>query len=157
MTNKPRLTAIKFDKERLITKFGYLDHNAQKVTHERIIFNSESLADQVESFLRGLIDRHYPFETDHDFVVNQISVDYDFGDPCKLSFSLKFNDEQCGEMSISFPSLPHQIVERNSDLIETLSDYALEQWNEFQDSLPKQSELNLFALPELAEVEIEAA
>ena len=48
--NKRKLTSIKFDKERLITKLGYLDYNSQKVTHESIIFNSDSLADRVEAF-----------------------------------------------------------------------------------------------------------
>jgi hypothetical protein len=151
---KRRLTAIKFDKEKLITKISYLDHNSQKVTHERLIFNSDALADEVEKFLNGLIERHYPLELTCDFVVNQISFDYDeFKEPCKLNFSLKFNDESCGEMSISFPSLPHQIVERNSDLIEALSDFAIAEWDDFYNSLPVQGDLNLFPLPELSQVE----
>jgi hypothetical protein len=151
---KRRLTAIKFDKERLITKLGYLDHNSQKVTHERLIFNSDALADEVEKFLKGLIERHYPLKTDYDFTVNQISLDYDeFKEPCKLTFSLRFNEESCGEMSLSFPSLPHQIVERNSDLIESLSDFAIAEWDDFYNSLPVQGDLNLFPLPELVQVE----
>lgn len=148
--SKRRLTTIKFDKERLITKLGYLDHNSHKITNERIVFNSDTLGDAVESFVKGLIERHYPLETDYDFIVNQISLDYgEFQEPCKLTFSLKFNDESCGEMNISFPSLPHQIVERNSDLIEELSNLALTEWDSFQDSLPKQGDLDLFPLPDL--------
>lgn len=151
---KRLLTAIKFDKERLITKLGYLDHNSQKVTHESIIFNSEALADRVEAFLKGLIERHYPLKTDCDFIVNQIAIGYDkFKIPCKLTFSLKINDESCGEISLPFPSLPHQIVERNSDLIETLSNFALAEWDDFYNSLPKQGDLDLFPLPELESVE----
>lgn len=153
--SKRKLTKIKFDKERLITKFAYLDHNNHEVINERIIFNANSLADEVESFLRGIIERHYPVSTGDQLLVNTISIDYDFGEAFKLTFSLKFSGEESGEMSFSFPSLPRQIVARNSDLIESLSDLALEFWDDFQDSLPKQGDL--FALPNLEEVAVEAA
>ena len=152
MSKKRRLTAIKFDKEGLIIKLGYLDHNSQKVTHERIVFNSDALVDATSFFLRSLIEKSYPFDADSDFTVNQIAIDYDFDDISKLTFSLKFDGGECGEMSISFPSLPHQILNSdNSDLIETLSDLALEAWDVFVDSLPKQQSLDLLPLPELKE------
>jgi hypothetical protein len=89
---------------------------------------------------------HYPFETDHDFAVNQILIDYEYDDVKKLTFSLKFDGGECGEMGISLPSLPHQVLERNADLIAALSDSTLEQWDLFFESLPKQLGL---PLPEL--------
>ena len=154
MNEKRRLTAIKFYKEGWITRFGYLDHNSQKVTHERIVFNSDALVDATSFFLRSLIEKSYPFDADSDFTVNQIAIDYDFDDDIsKLTFSLKFDGGECGEMSISFPSLPHQILNSdNSDLIEELSDLALQAWDIFVDSLPKQQNLDLFPLPELTEL-----
>lgn len=151
--SKRRLTAIKFDKQRLITKFGYLDCNKQKVTHERMIFNADSLADEVERFLRGLAERHYPVNADDEFLVNTIAIDYQHDEPSSLMFSLKFSGEECGEMCFNFPSLPSQILTDNSDLIEKLSDLALEFWDDFQDSLPKQGDL--FAMPDLRnEIEV---
>ena len=150
MSKKRRLTLIKFDKEGTITRFGYLDHNSHNVTTSNIVFSGDSLPSATNIFLRGLLERHYPFgDVDH-FEVEQIAIDYDFGDIKKLTFSLKFEGEQCGEMSQSFKSLPHQILNKNnSDLIETLSDLALEVWDDFVDSLPKQQALDLFPLPDL--------
>ena len=157
MIKKRRLTLIKFDKEGIITKFGYLDHNSHKVTTTNIVFDGASLPSATKIFLRGLLDRSYPFGEVADFEVEQIAIDYDFDDIKKLTFSLKFEGEQCGEMSQSFKSLPHQILNRdNSDLIESLSDLALKIWDDFVDSLPKQQSLDLFPLPELEVEELEA-
>ena len=148
--SKRRLTLIKFDKEGIITKFGYLDHNSHNVITTNIVFNGDSLSSATNTFLRGLIERSYPFGEIDSFEVEQIAIDYDFDDIKKLTFSLKFNGEQCGEMSQSFKSLPHQILNKNnSDLIESLSDLSLEVWDDFVDSLPKQQSLDLFPLPEL--------
>jgi hypothetical protein len=150
MSKKRRLTLIKFDKEGIITQFGYLDHNSHKITTSSIVFNGDSLASATNIFLRGLLERHYPFGDVDTFEVEQIAIDYDFDDIKKLTFSLKFNGEQCGEMSQPFKSLPHQILNKdNSDLIENLSDLALGVWDEFIDSLPKQQSLDLFPLPDL--------
>ena len=149
---KHRLTSLKFDKEGLITKLGYLDHNSHKVTHSGIVFNSDSLVCEVATFLRGLIERSYPVDLkdDKDFAVISLAIEYDFDDIKSLKFSLTFSGEDCGEMAIAFPSLPHQILNKNnSDLIEALSDLALETWADFVDSLPKQQALDLFPLPAL--------
>jgi len=152
---KRRLTLIKFDKEGIITKFGYLDHNSHKTTKENLVFNGDSLSSATNTFLRGLLDRSYPFSI-ADFEVEQIAIDYDFDDIKKLTFSLKFEGDQCGEMSQSFKSLPHQILNKNnSDLIENLSDLALEVWDDFIDSLPKQQSLDLFPLPDLEVEDLE--
>jgi len=151
MSKKRRLTLIKFDKKGIITQFGYLDHNSHNITITNIVFNGDSLASAVNIFLRGLIERHYPFGDVDDFEAEQIAIDYEFDDVKKLTFILKFNGEQCGEMSQSFKSLPHQILNKNnSDLIANLSELALEVWDEFVDSLPKQQVLDLFPLPELS-------
>lgn len=153
---KRRLTLIKFDKEGIITKFGYLDHNSHKTTKENLVFNGDSLSSETNTFLRGLLDRSYPFGEVDDFEVEQIAIDYDFDDIKKLTFSLKFEGDQCGEMSQSFKSLPHQILNKNnSDLIENLSDLALEVWDDFVDSLPKQQSLDLFPLPDLEVEDLE--
>jgi hypothetical protein len=150
MSKKRRLTLIKFDKEGVITKFGYLDHNSHNVVHSGIVFMGDSLTDAAHLFIRNLIERSYPFEIDHGFSVNQIAIEYDFDDIKSLKFALKFDGGECGEMAISFPSLPHQILNSdNSDLIETLSDLALSVWDDFYDSLPKQQALDLFTLPDL--------
>lgn len=150
---KLRLAAIKFDKDGNISKFGYLDHNKQNVTYSGILFNS-NLGGIAEVFLRGLIERHYPFEINCDFAVDSISISYEFDDPCKLTFALKFEGEDCGEMTQSFKSLPHQILERDADLIEAFSDCAIAEWQSYYDSLPKQQSLDLFAMPELENVAI---
>jgi len=153
---KRRLTLIKFDKKGIITKFGYLDHNSHKTTKENLVFNGDSLSSETNTFLRGLLDRSYPFGEVDDFEVEQIAIDYDFDDIKKLTFSLKFEGDQCGEMSQSFKSLPHQILNKNnSDLIENLSDLALEVWDDFVDSLPKQQSLDLFPLPDLEVEDLE--
>ena len=153
---KRRLTLIKFDKKGIITKFGYLDHNSHKTTKENLVFNGDSLSSETNTFLRGLLDRSYPFGEVDDFEVEQIAIDYDFDDIKKLTFSLKFEGDQCGEMSQSFKSLPHQILNKNnSDLIENLSDLALEVWDDFIDSLPKQQSLDLFPLPDLEVEDLE--
>ena len=151
---KRKLTSIKFDKDGNITRFGYLDHNAQQVTHSGIVFNSDRTVQVVTDFVSDMIERHYPVSVDSLFEVNGITIAYEFDEPCKLSFSAKVTGEECGEMSFSFPSLPRQIVERNSDLIDTLSDLAITEWDGFYDSLPKQQEL--FALPELKEEQYES-
>jgi hypothetical protein len=156
MSKKRRLTLIKFDKEGIITKFGFLDHNSHKVTTTDIVFNDDSLSSATNTFLCGLLERSYPFSNVDDFEVEQIALDYDFDDIKKLTFSLKFNDDRYGEMSQSFKSLPHQILNKdNSDLINELSNQALEIWDEFVDTLPKQTALNLFPLPELEAVELD--
>ena len=152
---KNKLTTIKVDKHGYIVKFGYLDHNTQKVTHERILFNCQLLIDQVGDFLTGLIERHYPVSLDDEFAVIAIAIDYEHDEPLSLIFSIKFADEDYGEMPLNFPSLPIQILQRNSDLIDQLSDYAIAQWAEFQASLPKQRDL--FAMPDLTASETEAA
>lgn len=150
MSKKRRLILIKFDKEGIITKFGFLDHNSHKVTTTNIAFNGDLIASATNIFLCGLLERHYPFGDVDSFEVEQIAIDYAFGDIKKLTFSLKFKGEQCGEMSQSFKSLPHQILNAyNSDLIANLSDLALEAWDEFVDSLPKQTALDLFSMVEL--------
>ena len=156
MSKKRRLTLIKFDKEGIVTKFGYLDHNSHNVVTSNIIFNGDPLSGATNTFLRGLLERSYPFGDVDDFKVEQIALDYDFDDIKKLTFSLKFNDDRYGEMSQSFKSLPHQILNKdNSDLINELSNQALEIWDEFVDTLPKQTALNLFPLPELEAVELD--
>ena len=156
MSKKRRLTLIKFDKEGIITRFGYLDHNSHKVTTTNIVFSGDSIPSATNTFLRGLLERSYPFGEVDDFEVEQIQLDYDFDDIKKLTFSLKFEGDQYGEMSQSFKSLPHQILNKyNSDLIETLSDLALEVWDDFVDSLPKQQALDLFPLPELEVEDLE--
>jgi hypothetical protein len=154
MSKKRRLTLIKFDKEGIVTKFGYLDHNSHNVTYSGIVFSGDSIPSATNTLLRGLLERSYPFGEVDDFEVEQIAIDYDFDDIKKLTFSLKFEGDQYGEMSQSFKSLPHQILNKNnSDLIETLSDLALAVWDDFVDSLPKQQALDLFPLPDL-EVEL---
>jgi hypothetical protein len=156
MGKKRRLSLIKFDKEGIITKFSYLDHNSHKVTTTNIAFNGDSLSSATNTFLRGLLERSYPFGEVDDFEVEQIQLDYDLDDIKKLTFSFKFEGEQCGEMSQSFKSLPHQILNKNnSDLIESLSDLALEIWDDFVDSLSKQTALDLFPLPVLEVEELE--
>jgi hypothetical protein len=151
---KRKLTSIKFDKEGNITKFGYLDHNSQQVTHSGIVFNCDNFVSFLTKFIADLSQRHYPVKINDFFTIIGITIGYEFDEPCKLSFSVKVTDEECGEMSFSFPSLPRQIVERNSDLIDTLSDVAIAEWDNFYDSLPKQQEL--FALPELKELKHES-
>ena len=144
---KNKLTAIRFDKNLYITKFGYLDQNDHKVTHEKIVFNCQPIVDQVNSFLTGLIERHYPVSLDGDFLVMAIAIDYQLNEVSSLTFSIKFTGGETGEMSLNFPSLPIQILQRNSDLVDSLSDFMIAGWDEFQASLPEQC--NLFAKPDL--------
>ena len=148
---KNKLTAIRFDKNLYITKFGYFDQNEHKVTHEKIVFNCQPIIDQVSSFLAGLIERHYPVSLDDDFSVMAIAIAYQLNEVSSLTFSIKFSGEETGEMPLDFRSLPIQILQRNSDLVESLSDFTIAQWEEFQSTLPKQGDL--FAMPDLGTYE----
>jgi len=149
-----KLSRIKWNKDGEICAFGWAKSEEYRTNQDRILWDSPLLYRIAIDFINSLIDRHYPcsFDNASEVVLNSIDLDYAFDEIKSLRFSLNVTGEESGVMTFSLPSLPIQILSRDADLIEAFSDKAIELWDEYQSSKPKQTELNMSnPLPQLAE------
>ena len=144
-----KLARIKWNKDGEICAFGWTESEKYRTNQDRIFWDSPLLYEIAIKFIRGLLERHYPcnFDDASEVILNSIDLDYAFDEIKSLRFSLNVIGEESGALTFSMSSLPLQILSRDADLIEDLSNKAIELWDEYQDLKPKQQDL--FAMPDL--------
>ena len=150
---KKRLSLMKFNKEGLINRFGWTDDLTDIVTiKQNLRFRPSELTltafeDFVEKYI-SVYGAYLPEPT-----LTSISIAWERTSPIELSMTLACVSSG-GFYSVSLPTLSVLQVSDRRDLICQFSDVAIAEWDAYQATIPKQTELPIESesIPELVRV-----